>query len=78
MEYYHAADSLAIGIAGDEKFRFALNGSNGDLRFDIGSGQQAQIAAMSGNGNTYNLGSSGGAAIRFMDTSGSHTRELEV
>tara|TARA_B000000557_G_scaffold9288_1_gene7676 strand:+ start:2070 stop:3749 length:1680 start_codon:yes stop_codon:yes gene_type:complete len=78
LEYYHASDSLAIGIAGDEKFRFALNGSNGDLRFDIGTGQQAQIAAMSGNGNTYNLGSSGGAAIRFMDTSGSHTIEFDT
>ena len=78
LEYYHGSDSLAIGVAGDEKFRFASNGSNGDLRLDIGTGQQAQIVAMSGNSNAYNLGSSGGAAIRFMDSSSSHTIEFDT
>ena len=52
--------------------------TNSEFRFNLPTNAERSIVAFSDHSTSYNLGSSGGAAIRFKNTSGSHTIEFDT
>ena len=52
--------------------------TNSEFRFNLPTSAERSIVAYGNHSTSYNLGSSGGAAIRFKNTSGDHSIEFDT